>query len=115
MLHEHTKAIKNQGTLLQSHTSSLRALESQVGKIAIALQECQQGRLPSDTEVTKAHGKEQCSALTLRSGTQINVQDKFGGGERIEDCTPPIQEAEVEVQDDTPKEKDHDEGTTSKS
>ncbi|XP_039014654.1 uncharacterized protein LOC120144726 [Hibiscus syriacus] len=36
------------------------------------------GSLPGDTEVTKPHGKEQCSALTLRSGTQINIDDKFG-------------------------------------
>ncbi|KAE8726736.1 hypothetical protein F3Y22_tig00006396pilonHSYRG00002 [Hibiscus syriacus] len=50
-----------------------------VGQIVAALQERQPSRLSSDTEVTKAHGNEQCIALTLRSGTQINVQDKFGG------------------------------------
>ena len=70
--------------------------------------------MPSDTEVTKAHEKEQCSALTLRSGNQINVQDKFGG-RRIEDSIPPTPKVEAEVQDDAPKEKDLDEGTTSKS
>ena len=91
----------------------MRALESQVGQIATALQERQQGRLPSDTEVTKAHGKEQCSALTLRSGTQINVQDKFGG-KRIDDSIPPTSEAEAEVQDGASKEKEREESTTSK-
>ena len=69
MLHEHTMAIKNQGALLQSHNSSLRALEVQVGQIVVAFQERQQGWLPRDIEVTKAHNKEQCSAFTLRSGT----------------------------------------------
>ncbi|KAE8655271.1 Mitogen-activated protein kinase 14 [Hibiscus syriacus] len=86
MLQDHSTLIKNQrallhskGTLLQSHSSSLRALEGQVGQIAMTLQDRQQGRLPSDTEVTKGHGKEHCNVLTLRSGTEINQQDKEEG------------------------------------
>ncbi|KAE8670896.1 Detected protein of unknown function [Hibiscus syriacus] len=82
MMQDHSTSIKNQGallyiqgTLLQIHSSSLRALEEQVGQIATALQERQQGRLPSDTEVTKTYGKEHCNVLTLRSGTQINQQN----------------------------------------
>ncbi|KAK8601107.1 hypothetical protein V6N12_050949 [Hibiscus sabdariffa] len=88
LLHDHSNAIKNQGNLLQtqeallqSHGSSLRALENQVGQIAQALQVRPQGGLPSDTEVTKRNGKEQCSALTLRGGTTINKNAKFGGEE----------------------------------
>ncbi|KAL4376644.1 hypothetical protein GQ457_02G032840 [Hibiscus cannabinus] len=64
MMQEHSATMKNQG----------------VGQIASALQERQQGRLPSDTEVTKAHNREHCSALTLRSGTQINVGSIGGQG-----------------------------------
>ncbi|KAL4364294.1 hypothetical protein GQ457_04G020430 [Hibiscus cannabinus] len=74
LLHDHSNTIKNQGNLiqtqgaiLQSHGSSLRALENQVGQIAQALQARPQGSLPSDTEVTRRNGKEECSALTLRS------------------------------------------------
>ncbi|KAL4311744.1 hypothetical protein GQ457_01G025110 [Hibiscus cannabinus] len=94
-----------QGALLQSHSSSLRALEVQVGQIASALQERQQGRLPSDTEVIKAHNKEHCSALTLRSGTQINVQDKFGG-KNEGDSNPITKKAEEELQEEALVEKD---------
>ncbi|KAL4367757.1 hypothetical protein GQ457_05G018510 [Hibiscus cannabinus] len=52
--------------------SSLKALETQVGQIAQALHARPQGSLPSDTEVTKAQGKERCSASTLKEA-------KFGG------------------------------------
>ncbi|KAK8596898.1 hypothetical protein V6N13_001510 [Hibiscus sabdariffa] len=103
LLHDHSNAIKNQGNLLQtqgallqSHGSSLRALENQVGQIAQALQVRPQGGLPSDTEVTKRNGKEQCSALTLRSGTTINKDVKFGGEENTE-ATPSSTQNESEV------------------
>ncbi|KAL4347644.1 hypothetical protein GQ457_17G008940 [Hibiscus cannabinus] len=74
LFHDHSNTIKSQGNLLQTqgallqrHGSSLRALENQVGQIAQALQTRPQGSLPSDTEVTRRNGKEECSALTLRS------------------------------------------------
>ncbi|KAK8569207.1 hypothetical protein V6N12_007739 [Hibiscus sabdariffa] len=105
LLHDHSNAIKNQGNLLQtqgallqSHGSSLRALENQVGQIAQALQVRPQGGLPSDTEVTKRNGKEQCSALTLRSGTTINKNVEFGGEENTE-ATPSSTQKESEVSD----------------
>ncbi|KAL4368813.1 hypothetical protein GQ457_05G020560 [Hibiscus cannabinus] len=82
LLHDHSTTIKSQGNLLQtqeallqSHGSSLRALENQVGQIAQALQVRPQGSFPSDTEVTKKNGKEQCSALTLRSGIIYPISD----------------------------------------
>ncbi|KAK8684709.1 hypothetical protein V6N13_040725 [Hibiscus sabdariffa] len=119
MMQEHSATMKNQGALiqsqgalLQSHSSSLRALEGQVGQIASALQERQQGCLPSDTEVTKVHNKEHCSALTLRSGTQINVQDKFGG-KNEGDSNPITKKAEEELQEEALVEKDKCEGSTS--
>ncbi|KAL4360506.1 hypothetical protein GQ457_04G021650 [Hibiscus cannabinus] len=94
MLQEHSASIKHQGNmlqtqgaLLQSHSSSLRALETQVGQIAQALQVRPHGNLPSIIEVTKSNGKEQCSALTLRSGKEINKDDKFGG-KPMEDPNP---------------------------
>ncbi|KAL4334651.1 hypothetical protein GQ457_07G005420 [Hibiscus cannabinus] len=84
----------------------------QVGRIASALQDRQQGRLPSDTEVTKAHNKEHCSALTLRSGTQINVQEKFGG-KKEDDPDPITKKAEEELQEEALVEKVKCEGSTS--
>ncbi|KAE8661092.1 DNA-directed RNA polymerase V subunit 5C-like [Hibiscus syriacus] len=99
MLQDHSTSIKNQGALLhsqgaliQSHSSSLRALEGQVGQIATALQERQQGRLPSDTEVTKGPGKEHCNVLTLRSGTQINRQDKEEDFAKVPDYDAKVKE-----------------------
>ncbi|KAK8713711.1 hypothetical protein V6N13_148922 [Hibiscus sabdariffa] len=94
MLQEHSASIKHQGNmlqtqgaLLQSHSSSLRALETKVGQIAQALQVRPLGNLPSSTEVTKSNAKQQCSALTLRSGKEINKDDKFGG-KSMEDPIP---------------------------
>ncbi|KAK9006473.1 hypothetical protein V6N11_035510 [Hibiscus sabdariffa] len=63
------------------------------------------GNLPSNTEVTKSNGKEQCSALTLRSGKEINKEDKFGG-KSVEDPTPSHVQKELEILDDSPIEED---------
>ncbi|KAK8713477.1 hypothetical protein V6N13_148693 [Hibiscus sabdariffa] len=113
MLQEHSASIKHhgnmlqtQGALLQSHSSSLRALETQVGQIAQALQVRPQGNLRSNTEVTKSNGKEQCSALTLRSGKEINKDDKFGG-KPMEDPTPSDEQKEQEVEIDSLIEEDN--------
>ncbi|KAL4272348.1 hypothetical protein GQ457_13G013560 [Hibiscus cannabinus] len=97
MLQEHSASIKHhenmlqtQGALLQSHSSSLRALETQLGQIAQALQVKPHGNLPNNTEVTKSNGKEQFSALTLRS----------------EDPTPSDVQKKPEVEIDSPIEED---------
>ncbi|KAE8719115.1 putative glutathione S-transferase [Hibiscus syriacus] len=89
MLQNHSTSIKNQGALLysqgallQSHSLSLRALEGQVGQIATALQERQQGRLPSDTE---------------------------DSGPQYDDSNPTT---EAELQDDRVSEKDKEEDST---
>ncbi|KAL4383998.1 hypothetical protein GQ457_15G015910 [Hibiscus cannabinus] len=112
MLQEHYASIKHQGNmlqtqgaLLQSHSSSLRALETQVGQIAQSLHVRPHGNLPSNTEVTKSNGKEQCSALTLRSGKEINKEDKFGG-KSVEDPTPSHVQKEPEFLDYSPIEED---------
>ncbi|KAK8684264.1 hypothetical protein V6N13_040294 [Hibiscus sabdariffa] len=112
MLQEHSTSIKHhgnmlqtQGALLQSHSSLLRALETQLGQIAQALQVRPQGNLPSNTEVTKSNGKEQCSALTLRSGKEINKDDKFTG-KPMEDPTLSDEQKEPEVEIDYPIEED---------
>ncbi|KAK8613604.1 hypothetical protein V6N13_101362 [Hibiscus sabdariffa] len=115
MLQEHSTSIKHQGNmlqtqgaLLQSHSSSLRALETQVGQIAQALQVRPHGNLPSNTEVTKCNGKEQCSALNLRSGKEINKDDKFGGS-HVEDPTPSHVQKEPEFVNDSSIEEDKEE------
>ncbi|KAK8521572.1 hypothetical protein V6N12_031466 [Hibiscus sabdariffa] len=118
LLHDHSTTIKSQGNLLQtqgallqSHGSSLRALENQVGQIAQALQVRPQGSLPSDTEVTKRNGKEQCSALTLRSGTTINKNVEPRGDENIE-ASPVSRQEESEVQEEAREEEGREEVLT---
>ncbi|KAK8690784.1 hypothetical protein V6N13_074310 [Hibiscus sabdariffa] len=116
--HDHSTTIKSQGNLLQtqgallqSHSSSLRALENQVGQIAQALQVRPQGSLPSDTEATKRNGKEQCSALTLRSGTTINKDVEFGGEENTE-ASPVPKKKESKVQQEAQEEEGREEVLT---
>ncbi|KAK8593410.1 hypothetical protein V6N12_045492 [Hibiscus sabdariffa] len=66
------------------------------------------GGLPSDTEVTKRNGKEQCSVLTLRSGTTINKNVKFGGDENTKAFSASTQK-ESEVQDKAQEEEGREE------
>ncbi|KAL4325497.1 hypothetical protein GQ457_11G025250 [Hibiscus cannabinus] len=91
--------------LFFSHGSTLRALENQVGQIAQALQVRPQGRLPSDTELTKRNGKDQCSALTLRNGTTINKDVEFGGEENIEAWEAAMIRSKTSYGKQTPKAK----------
>ncbi|KAL4362893.1 hypothetical protein GQ457_04G021590 [Hibiscus cannabinus] len=74
LLKDHDESIKSQeailqrrGTLLQSHISSLKALETQVGQISQALHARPQGSLPTDTEITKAQGKEKYDSPSMKS------------------------------------------------
>ncbi|KAL4377420.1 hypothetical protein GQ457_02G021700 [Hibiscus cannabinus] len=76
-----------------------------VGQIAQAFHVRPHGNLPSNTEVTKRNEKEQCSALTLRSGKEINKEDKFGG-KSMEDPTPSDVQKEHEFVIDSPIEED---------
>ncbi|XP_039039599.1 uncharacterized protein LOC120177568 [Hibiscus syriacus] len=121
LMHEHSSTIKNQGNLLQTqdalfqrHSPSWRALENQVGQIAMALHFRPQESFPSDTKINKHHGNEKCSVLTLRSGGHINQNDKFGG-KQLEDSsqgiTQPEDRAEVVEYDRLSKEKENDEGS----
>ncbi|XP_016727995.1 uncharacterized protein [Gossypium hirsutum] len=63
--------------VIQSHVASLRALQNQIEQITNALNLRPQQALPSDIENPRTQGKEQCKAITLRSGTQLDkvVQD----------------------------------------
>lgn len=66
--------LQNQNTLIQSQAASIRNLETQMGQIASALTTRQQGSLPSNTE-TNPKDKEQCKAITLRSGREVEVPE----------------------------------------
>ncbi|XP_062106027.1 uncharacterized protein LOC133817500 [Humulus lupulus] len=79
--------------------SSIRNLETQMGQLAKLLSSRQQGNFPSSTEVNP---KEQCQAVTLRSGTKYDGPTMDNKGKKIEDqhVTSPAQD---EVTEDLPK------------
>ncbi|XP_062103625.1 uncharacterized protein LOC133814713 [Humulus lupulus] len=79
--------------------SSIRSLETQVGQLAKLLADHNQATLPSST---MANPKEQCRAITLRSGTKYEGPTVENKGKKIEDqhVTSPTQE---EVTEDLPK------------
>ncbi|KAL4278505.1 hypothetical protein GQ457_03G013430 [Hibiscus cannabinus] len=107
------------GNASTSHNNSMEAmmqefisaLENQVGQIVQALQVRPQGSLPSDTEVTKRNDKEQCTALTLRSGTTINKNVEFEGKENTE-ASPVPKHKEFEVQEEAQEEEGQEEVLT---
>ncbi|XP_038904347.1 uncharacterized protein LOC120090700 [Benincasa hispida] len=75
--------------MLKSQTSSIRNLEIQVGQIASELKSRQPDILPSNIETPgNNNGKEQCHAVTLRSGRalaerKMNPRNNSSSKERI--------------------------------
>ncbi|XP_062100922.1 uncharacterized protein LOC133806851 [Humulus lupulus] len=59
--------------VIQSQAASLRNLEIQMGQLANELRNRPQGTLPSDTKTPRRDGKEQCKAITLRSGKNLEL------------------------------------------
>ncbi|XP_062118302.1 uncharacterized protein LOC133831916 [Humulus lupulus] len=79
--------------------SSIRSLETKVGQLSKLMVDRNQGAIPSSTMVNP---KEQCQAVTLRSGTKYDWPTVENKGKKIEDqhVTSPAQE---EVTKDLPK------------
>jgi hypothetical protein len=77
-------------TNLQNQAASIQNLEVQVGQLANMLTGRQQGTLPSTTEINP---KEQCKAITLRSGKEVEqtVGNKSVGREEEEQVATPFQ------------------------
>ncbi|XP_062075222.1 uncharacterized protein LOC133779254 [Humulus lupulus] len=79
--------------------SSIWSLETQVGQLAKLMADRNQGALPSSTVVNP---KEQCQAVTLRSGTKYEGPTVENKGKKIED-QPVTSPAQEEVTEDLPK------------
>ncbi|XP_061981417.1 uncharacterized protein LOC133701500 [Populus nigra] len=77
-------------TNMQNQAASIRNLEVQVGQLANMLTGRQQGNLPSTTEINP---KEQCKAITLRSGKEVEqiAGNKSAGREEEEQVAKPLQ------------------------
>ena len=67
LIREHITFTK---AIVQGNSSSIRALEAQLGQLASNLNTRLPGSLPSDTKNPSPRGKEHCKAITLRSGKQ---------------------------------------------
>ncbi|KAL4290887.1 hypothetical protein GQ457_14G012560 [Hibiscus cannabinus] len=64
---------------MESQEAALKSLETQVGQFAQMLSARPQGNLPSNTEVARGTGHEQCKVITTRSGvkaTNETIQDE---------------------------------------
>ncbi|XP_062093732.1 uncharacterized protein LOC133799748 [Humulus lupulus] len=67
--------ISKNDAVIQSQAASLRNLETQLGQLANELRNRPQGTLPSDTENPRRDGKEQCKAITLRNGKNLELTE----------------------------------------
>ena len=66
----HTHFMNETRTNFQNQSAQIRNLEVQIGQLASMLNDRQQGNLPSTTVVNPI---EQCKAITLRSGKELNT------------------------------------------
>ncbi|KAL5551770.1 hypothetical protein UlMin_001946 [Ulmus minor] len=62
-------------THIQNQGVTLRNLENQVGQLATALSSRSSGALPSNTESPQRDGNEHAKAITLRSGSTVEVPE----------------------------------------
>ena len=62
-------------THIQNQGVALRNLENQVGQLATVLSSRPSGVLPSNTESPQTNGKEHAKAITLRSGSTVEVPE----------------------------------------
>ena len=67
-LKQHDARFCNIETHMGNMGAPIKSLEVQIGQIASSINAQQRGKFPSDTEVNP---KEQCKAITLRSGKEI--------------------------------------------
>ncbi|KAF7827348.1 uncharacterized protein G2W53_018512 [Senna tora] len=105
LMQSQNAVIQNQTALIQSQASSLRSLETQVGQLATALNNRQQGTLPSDTEPNpRKEGKEHCKAIFFRSGKEIEGNLEITKYEASKEAKPVVIEKPVEeAHGDMPK------------
>ena len=64
-------------TKVSTQDSSIQNLETQMGQLAQAISQRPQGNLPSVTIVNqRREGKDQCNAIALRSGKNLEQEHK---------------------------------------
>ena len=77
--------MQQQATQLNNQAAQLRNLEVQMGQMANLLTERQPGSLPSNSEVnSRRDGNEHVKVVTLRSGKELETQEKSPVIEEVE-------------------------------
>ncbi|XP_075473883.1 uncharacterized protein LOC142504930 [Primulina tabacum] len=75
--------------------ATMKSLETQIGQLANALKDQNRGKFPSNTEVNP---REQCKAVTLRSGKEIGIPEP--AEENVESLVERDDEKGVSVEND---------------
>ncbi|XP_073060052.1 uncharacterized protein [Primulina eburnea] len=65
--------LDNMETHMSNMGATMKSLETQIGQLATALKDQNRGQFPSNTEVNP---REQCKAVTLRSGKEIGIPER---------------------------------------
>ncbi|XP_073317273.1 uncharacterized protein [Primulina huaijiensis] len=72
--------LDNMETHIGNMSVTMKSLETQNGQVANSLRDQNRGQFPNNTEVNP---KEQCKAVTLRSGKELEVQKSKGKMDKI--------------------------------
>ncbi|XP_073051222.1 uncharacterized protein [Primulina eburnea] len=90
--------LDNMETHMGNMGATMKSLETQIGQLANALRDQNRGQFPSNTEVNP---KEQCKAVTLRSGKELEVQnpkERADSGKTVEEGEMEKSTAEIKVE-----------------
>ncbi|XP_073061662.1 uncharacterized protein [Primulina eburnea] len=90
--------LDNMETHMGNMGATMKSLETQIGQLANALRDQNRGQFPSNTEVNP---KEQCKAVTLRSGKELEVQnpkERVDSGKTVEEGEMEKSTAEIKVE-----------------
>ncbi|XP_073314728.1 uncharacterized protein [Primulina huaijiensis] len=90
--------LDNMETHMGNMGATMKSLETQIGQLANALKDHNMGQFHSNTEVNP---KEQCKAVTLRSGKELEVQSskkKMDKEKEVEEGETEGSKAEIEVE-----------------
>ncbi|KAL4284200.1 hypothetical protein GQ457_16G021400 [Hibiscus cannabinus] len=76
---------------MQSQEAAFQSMETQVGQLIQMLSARPQGNLPSNTEVARGTGNQQCKVITTRSGekaTNETIQDEENESPKVTETDP---------------------------
>ncbi|XP_073049544.1 uncharacterized protein [Primulina eburnea] len=90
--------LDNMETHMGNMGATMKSLETQIGQLANALKDQNRGQFPSNTEVNP---REQCKAVTLRSGKEIGIPESTE--ESVEITVEEDEEKSASVREEEPE------------